>query len=153
MLVNLSPLHQQRLHHIHDILFHNSDFIAKESKELQTELSKYAFLKNDVFNTGETKLFLNKINIFLSKIKTEDELAHITKDNDKAKAQLQKALKIKKEIKSECLVNPIKSSGYPYLAKRPKYSVLNCDKINKDFNFDIRSWQLGVEHCIRQILN
>tara|TARA_Y100000748_G_scaffold25014_1_gene18914 strand:+ start:591 stop:1487 length:897 start_codon:yes stop_codon:yes gene_type:complete len=63
------------------------------------------------------------------------------------------ALKIKKEMKSECLVNPIKSSGYPNLAKRPKYSVLNCDKIKKDFNFDIRSWELGVEHCIRQILN
>ncbi len=60
---------------------------------------------------------------------------------------------IKKEIKSECLVNPIKSSGYPTLAKRPKYSVLNCDKIKKDFNFNIRSWELGVEHCIRQILN
>jgi len=26
------------------------------------------------------------------------------------------------------------------------------DKIKKDFNLDIRSWELGMEHCIRQIL-
>ena len=70
--------------------------LQKNLKKLYTELSKYAFLKDDVFNTDKTKLFLNKIAVFLSKIKTEDELAHITKDNDKAKAQLQKALKIKK---------------------------------------------------------
>ena len=79
-----------------DILFHNSDFIAKESKELQKELSKYAFFKNDVYKPAETRLFLNRINIFLSHIKTEDELTQIKNENDKAKKELQKGLKIKK---------------------------------------------------------
>lgn len=36
---------------------------------------------------------------------------------------------------------PISTADYPTAAKRPQFSVLNCDKITQDFNIKLRSWQ------------
>ena len=35
--------------------------------------------------------------------------------------------------KIDCIVNPIPSSDYPLPAKRPKYSLLNKEKISKEY--------------------
>ncbi len=39
----------------------------------------------------------------------------------------------------------ISTSGYPTLAKRPKYSVLDTSKIEKEFNISIRSWEEALQ--------
>lgn len=57
-----------------DILFYHSDVIAKESKNLQKELSESKFYKESKFDTKETKIFLNKIDTFLKNIKSEKEI-------------------------------------------------------------------------------
>jgi DNA repair exonuclease SbcCD ATPase subunit len=88
-----------------DILFYNSNFIAKESKELQKELSDYTFFKDESFKTRETKMFLEKIHSFLSKIKTEEELNNIKKYNNEKKKELDKALKVKKMNDEAMLFN------------------------------------------------
>ena len=49
------------------------------------------------------------------------------------------------------VVNPIPTSAYPTLATRPNYSVLDTNKIQKDFNLTIPYWQDSLEHCIRRL--
>jgi len=39
----------------------------------------------------------------------------------------------------------ISTSEYPTLAKRPKYSVLDTSKIEKEFNISIKSWEEALQ--------
>lgn len=50
----------------------------------------------------------------------------------------------------KCQVNPIKSSQYPTRAVRPKYSVLDKDKIKSVFGVRIQHWKKGLEKCLKQ---
>ena len=61
------------------------------------------------------------------------------------------AHKIKQFTHTSCRVNPVDTSAYPTKAKRPKYSVLNCEKIKKEFNLNPRSWESALEDCLRKI--
>ena len=61
------------------------------------------------------------------------------------------ASKIKVLCKSNCIVNPVKTSFYKTLAKRPKYSVLCCEKFKKEFNLNPQSWELALEDCLIKI--
>ena len=47
--------------------------------------------------------------------------------------------------KRQVEIKPIKANEYPTLAKRPGYSVLSKDKIKKEFNLKIRSWEEALE--------
>ena len=47
--------------------------------------------------------------------------------------------------KRQVEIRPIKTNEYPTLAKRPDYSVLSKDKIKKEFNLKIRSWEEALE--------
>ena len=48
----------------------------------------------------------------------------------------------------KCEVKPIGSAEYPTLAKRPHYSVLNKDKIKKDYELSIPYWRDSLRTCI-----
>lgn len=50
---------------------------------------------------------------------------------------------------SRCSVTPITTEEYPLPAKRPKYSVLNKDKIIKTFNLSIPKWEESLKQCIK----
>ncbi len=50
-----------------------------------------------------------------------------------------------------CIINPIESKDYPTPAKRPHYSVLNKEKIKKDFNIKIPYWRDSLKQCIEKI--
>jgi dTDP-4-dehydrorhamnose reductase len=52
---------------------------------------------------------------------------------------------------TRCTVTPIPTEEYPLPAKRPKFSVLNKDKIIKTFNLDIPKWEESLKQCIQQI--
>jgi dTDP-4-dehydrorhamnose reductase len=47
-----------------------------------------------------------------------------------------------------CIVHPISSSEYPTLTKRPFYSVLNTNKIRKDYNIIIPYWRKSLQECL-----
>lgn len=49
-------------------------------------------------------------------------------------------------------VEPITTSEYPTPAKRPAYSALNCDKIQKYFGIQPIFWQESVSKTIKRIL-
>jgi dTDP-4-dehydrorhamnose reductase len=48
-------------------------------------------------------------------------------------------------------IEPIASSAYPTIAKRPRYSVLNCQKIKKIYNIQQIEWQMGLNDVIQQL--
>ncbi len=48
-------------------------------------------------------------------------------------------------------VTPIPTSEYPTPAKRPAYSALNCEKINKNFNIHQPNWKEGLKDVIREL--
>ncbi|MED7787570.1 dTDP-4-dehydrorhamnose reductase [Francisella sp. 19X1-34] len=60
-----------------------------------------------------------------------------------------------KEIMSvadiNCQVNPIVTADYPTPAKRPHYSVLNKNKVKRDFDIVIPYWRDSLKDCIRKL--
>lgn len=48
----------------------------------------------------------------------------------------------------DCKVAPIPTSAYPTPAKRPHYSVLNCDKIKRTFDMEIPYWKDSLKACL-----
>jgi dTDP-4-dehydrorhamnose reductase len=48
----------------------------------------------------------------------------------------------------DCQVGAIPTSAYPTPAKRPHYSLLNCDKIKKTFDLEIPYWKDSVKACL-----
>ena len=59
--------------------------------------------------------------------------------------------KIKQLTHTSCRINPVDTSDYPTKAKRPKYSVLSCEKIKKEFNLNPQSWESALEDCLKKI--
>ncbi|MEP7143727.1 MAG: dTDP-4-dehydrorhamnose reductase [Ferruginibacter sp.] len=53
---------------------------------------------------------------------------------------------------SKCKVNPILTSQYPTPAKRPQYSVMDTDKIQRTFNLHIPEWKDSLEKCLKILL-
>jgi len=51
----------------------------------------------------------------------------------------------------DCKVVPIATEAYPTPAKRPAYSVLNKDKIKKEYGLDIPYWRDALKACLEQI--
>ena len=52
----------------------------------------------------------------------------------------------------DCQVNPIETKDYLAAAKRPKYSLLNTDKIVKDFGLEIPFWKDSLKVTINNLL-
>lgn len=51
----------------------------------------------------------------------------------------------------QCKVNPIETKDYPLPAARPYYSVMNKEKIKKQFGITIPHWRDSLEICIAKI--
>jgi dTDP-4-dehydrorhamnose reductase len=58
------------------------------------------------------------------------------------------AVAIKDLSGSNCLVNPIPTSGFPTPAKRPAYSVMDTTKIQQTFGIDIPFWKESLQKCL-----
>ena len=50
-------------------------------------------------------------------------------------------------------LNAIETSQYPTLAKRPKNSVLDLDKISKTYAIQLKPWEESIEDCIQILQN
>jgi dTDP-4-dehydrorhamnose reductase len=47
-----------------------------------------------------------------------------------------------------CKILPISTNQFPTKAKRPAFSALNTQKIQKDFNIDIPNWETSLQNCL-----
>ncbi len=63
------------------------------------------------------------------------------------------AEKIKTLANLECDLTAITSDKFPTSAKRPAYSVLDTQKIEKDLEIEIPSWESALKQCIYQLNN
>ncbi len=54
---------------------------------------------------------------------------------------------------ADCKVNPITTEQYPTPAKRPKYSVLNKNKIQAAYAIRLQPWRESLEKCIVKLTN
>jgi dTDP-4-dehydrorhamnose reductase len=61
------------------------------------------------------------------------------------------ALAIQQQINTHCKIHAVDTATYPTKAKRPKYSVLSCEKIKKDFNLNPQAWESSLKDCLKKI--
>ena len=61
------------------------------------------------------------------------------------------ALAIQAQINTHCKIHAVDTATYPTKAKRPKYSVLSCEKIKKDFNLNPQAWESSLKDCLKKI--
>ena len=61
------------------------------------------------------------------------------------------ALAIQQQINTHCKIHAVDTATYPTKAKRPKYSVLSCEKIKKDFNLNPQAWESALKDCLKKI--
>ena len=71
--------------------------------------------------------------------------------NDGAISWYEFAKEIVEICKIDCIVNPIPSSDYPLPAKRPKYSLLNKEKISTEYDISIKDWQESLSICLKNL--
>ena len=53
-----------------------------------------------------------------------------------------------KETKNNITIDPVSTAAYPTPAKRPTYSVLNCDKIRNSFGVLTPNWQESAQSIL-----
>lgn len=51
----------------------------------------------------------------------------------------------------KCSVLPVPSTEYPTPAKRPVYSVLDTQKIVKDFGVELKDWNTSLQVCLEEL--
>ena len=61
------------------------------------------------------------------------------------------ALAIKELTGSKAIVHPILTAGYPTPARRPKFSLLNKDRIRTVYQLEIPAWKDSLVNCIQQL--
>ncbi len=50
--------------------------------------------------------------------------------------------------KHKCAIKPVTSINYPTEARRPKFSLLNTEKIQYEFNIEIPNWKDSLNKCV-----
>lgn len=63
------------------------------------------------------------------------------------------AQKIAEFSKSKIKLNPITTSEFPTPAKRPARSTMCLDKIEKDYDIELKHWENSLEECINNYLS
>ena len=53
------------------------------------------------------------------------------------------------ELEHKTTIQGIPTSAYPTLAKRPKYSILDTEQIEKELQIEIPTWQESLKKCIQ----
>ncbi|MCH5221866.1 MAG: dTDP-4-dehydrorhamnose reductase [Muribaculaceae bacterium] len=61
------------------------------------------------------------------------------------------ALAIIEEKAIDCAVTPISTDDYPTAATRPKYSVLDKNKIKTTYGISISHWRVALRRCLKEL--
>ena len=58
---------------------------------------------------------------------------------------------IQSQVDTKCKIHAVNTAEYLTKAPRPKYSVLSCEKLKKEFNLKPSSWELALRDCLEKI--
>ena len=58
---------------------------------------------------------------------------------------------IMKIAQQNCIILPITSADFKTKVKRPKYSLMNTNKIQHTFNLEIPYWEDALEECVLKL--
>ncbi|HMO33301.1 MAG TPA: dTDP-4-dehydrorhamnose reductase [Lacibacter sp.] len=61
------------------------------------------------------------------------------------------AVAIRNAIGSACVVNPIPTSDYPTPARRPRFSLLDCSRIEEVYGLRIPDWNDSLLRCLHRL--
>lgn len=61
------------------------------------------------------------------------------------------AKEIRRILQAPCTVRPVPSSAYPTPAQRPKFSLLDTQKIEKEFGLHIPDWKESLQKMLHQL--
>ncbi len=50
------------------------------------------------------------------------------------------------------IIKSVSSKNYPQEAERPTYSPLDCTKIEKQLNLEIRTWEMALKDCLEKLV-
>ncbi len=53
---------------------------------------------------------------------------------------------------SDCTVEPVGSENYLTIAVRPRYSVMDSEKIRKDYQLKIPHWKESLKNCVSELI-
>jgi len=84
-----------------------------------------------------------------AKLNRPSEIFHYT--NDGALSWFDFANEILDIYGIKCAINPIKTHEYPLPAKRPKYSLLNKNKIIEEFGVEVNNWRDSLKVCLKNL--
>lgn len=88
----------------------------------------------------------------ISKITNKDvEVFHYSNKGTCSWFQFSK--EILKNTNETCTIIPVSSELFKSKAKRPKFSILNTQKIQDTFNIQIPSWKESLSNCLNKINN
>lgn len=58
---------------------------------------------------------------------------------------------IQQSIQADCQVKPIPTEQYPTPAKRPSYSGLNKEKIQRIYGVELKPWKQSLQRCLKAL--
>jgi len=127
---------------------HGSNFV-KTMLRLMNEKEQIGVV-NDQFGCPTHAIDLARtIFIILNKMNAPGGIYHYS--NSGPVSWFDFACMIAEKIQTGCKVLPISTSQYPTPAKRPQWSVLSNEKINRIFNLQTIDWKSGLDDCLKSI--
>jgi len=127
----------------------NSNFV-KTILRLGVEKQEANVIDNQFGSPTNAKDLANTLLKIVSKIKNKDiEIYHYS--NQGYCSWYTFAQEIVSYSKSNCLIKPINSKDYPTKAERPNNSLMDTQKIQKEFNIEIPFWKESLKKTIAKI--
>lgn len=117
--------------------------LAKEKKSLRV-----------VYDQVGTPTYANDLAQVLSKIVGDSSLKGVYHYSNEGVASWYDFAKAIVDIMGiACTIEPVVSSDYPALAKRPPYSVMDKSKIKKQLGISIPYWRDSLQQCLNRLHN
>ena len=61
------------------------------------------------------------------------------------------AKEIATQIHTNCVVQPTTTDSFPTPAKRPLYSVMSKEKVQKQYDIVLRDWKESLRRCVQKL--
>lgn len=120
---------------------------VKTMLRLSTEKESISVVSDQIGSPTNAKDLANALLLILPKINNESiEIYHYANQGQCSWFQFAEA--IMSIAQKNCIILPIGSADFKTKAKRPKYSLLNTEKIQNTFNLEILNWEDSLKECV-----